>query len=405
MSSEALIDLQAVEKHYDLWTSPAHRLAAALGVAHKVPRRVQALHPIDLSVGRGEVIGLVGRNGAGKSTLLQCIAGTVRPSAGRRIIRGRLAALLELGAGFQPQMTGRENIRLNGLLLGMTQAELRDRTGDIIAFSEIAHAIDQPVRTYSTGMAVRLAFAIATSVDPDILLIDEALSVGDGAFARKSFDRILALRDRGVSIVLCSHSLYHIEAICQRALWIREGQLWRDGPAGEVVTQYRHDLEAVETPAAPIRPDQRADAHLVRIWGVADGRRGTVLPCTSGKTDLSLFVQFRVPPGSVPPHVGVTFAMEGQSVLTSCGTQLQDRRPQVGADGTGFVRLDVPACPFTRGRVQASVYLLCERGLHVHDAAAPAVTFEVAQDDLVQGSMRLPHHWDVDLRATGAEGG
>lgn len=397
MCCDRIVDLRSISKHYDLWTSPAHRLFAALGLSHQSPQRVEALHTMDLTIKKGEVIGLVGRNGAGKSTLLQCIAGTMRPSRGTRIVNGRLAALLELGAGFQPQMTGRENIRLNGLLLGMTSAELNEKTDDIIAFSEISHAIDQPVRTYSTGMAVRLAFAIATSVEPDILLIDEALSVGDGAFARKSFDRILALRDLGVSIILCSHSLYQIEAICDRALWMRDGMLWRDGHAGDVLSEYKNDLETARQKVGLGKPadgtGENVATHLLKVWGVADGISGTILPCKSGKTDISLFVKFQSPPGSAPPHVAVTWCIEGQSVLTSCGTHFDALHPQVNREGIGIVRLDVPDCPFTRGRVQASVHLLCERGLHHYETASPAVTFEVEQEDLVQGWIRLPHHW------------
>ncbi len=188
---DVVIDLQRVSKSYSLEPRPWHRLWNQLSGQPGRGRQHHALHGVDLRIRRGEVVGIVGRNGAGKSTLLQVVCGVLQPSSGERIVRGRVAALLELGAGFNPELTGRENVRLNGPLLGLSTSQVEQRLPGIIDFAGIGEYIDQPVRSYSSGMFMRLAFSMATSVDPDILVIDEALSVGDGAFSRKSFERII----------------------------------------------------------------------------------------------------------------------------------------------------------------------------------------------------------------------
>ena len=205
----------ALGKTFELYTRPVDRLWQLLwGRRRRFSKPFVALNDVSFSLKRGEVLGLVGRNGAGKSTLLQLICGTLQPTAGEVAVNGRVAALLELGAGFNPEFTGRENVFLNAAVMGLSTAEIDARYDEIVSFSGIGDFINQPVKTYSSGMYMRLAFAVATAVDPDILVIDEALSVGDGAFARKSFDRIMALRERGATILFCSHSMYQIEAIC-----------------------------------------------------------------------------------------------------------------------------------------------------------------------------------------------
>lgn len=191
----------------------------------KYGRKHIALEPVSIEIKKGEVLGVIGTNGSGKSTLMQLICGVLEPSSGRVQTNGRIAALLELGAGFNPDFTGRENIFLNAAILGLSHQESNKKIDEIIKFSGVEKFIDQPVKTYSSGMYVRLAFSVATSVDPDILVIDEALSVGDGAFARKSFDRIMSLKQKGCTIVFCSHSIYQVEALCQRVLWLDKGKL------------------------------------------------------------------------------------------------------------------------------------------------------------------------------------
>lgn len=197
-----------------------------------------ALKKISFFVKQGETVGLIGKNGSGKSTMLKLLSRIIYPSEGQIVINGRVAGLLELGAGFQPDFTGRENVFLNASILGFTKKEISSKMDDIIQFSEIGNFIDTPVRNYSSGMYMRLAFSIAISVQPQILLIDEVLSVGDAGFQKKCFDKLNQLKDSGVTIVLVSHSAGTVESFCDRAIWLHDGVLKEDGNAKSVVNSY-----------------------------------------------------------------------------------------------------------------------------------------------------------------------
>ena len=198
----------------------------------------EALRGISFSIQDGEVVGIVGRNGSGKSTILKIIAGVYRPTAGVVKVSGKVGALIELGSGFHPDLTGRENIVLNGLLLGLSKREIQAREQQIVDFADLGEFIDSPLKQYSTGMYVRLGFAIATEVDPDVLLMDEILAVGDGPFQQKCLARVEEFRERGKTIVLVAHSMAAIRKYCQRALLIQEGSLIADGPVDQVVEYY-----------------------------------------------------------------------------------------------------------------------------------------------------------------------
>lgn len=201
-----------------------------------------ALKEVSFKIGDGEVVGIVGRNGSGKSTTLKIIAGVYRPTSGVVRVSGKVAALIELGAGFHPDLTGRENIVLNGLLLGLSKREIRERERRILDFAELGEFIDSPIKQYSSGMTLRLAFAVATEVDPDILLIDEILAVGDAAFQRKCLVRIDEFRRRK-TIVYVSHSAASVRELCSRALLLHEGMLLADGPVNEVMARYEELLQ------------------------------------------------------------------------------------------------------------------------------------------------------------------
>lgn len=197
-----------------------------------------ALRGVTLSIQPGERIGVIGANGAGKSTLFRVIARVRRPTAGRVVLRGQVAPLLELGLGFHGELTGRENVILHGTLMGFSRADMTARLPAIAEFAELEPFIDAPIRTYSTGMSARLAFAVATDVDPDILLVDEALAVGDERFKTKCAERMAHFRDRGKTFLLVSHSLPDVRESCQRAIWIRDGSVVMDGPSDEVCDAY-----------------------------------------------------------------------------------------------------------------------------------------------------------------------
>jgi ABC-2 type transport system ATP-binding protein len=203
-----------------------------------VYRRLVALREVTLDVPPGRALGVIGSNGAGKSTLLRLTAGILQPSRGVVTTRGRVAPIIELGTGFEFELSGRENIFFNGALLGRSWAEMNDRVDEIISFAELESFIDNPIRTYSTGMVARLAFSIATTVEADILLLDEVLSVGDQRFREKCSRRMDAFRDAGVTILFVSHDGEAVERVCDEAIWLRDGRMEAHGPAGEVVRTY-----------------------------------------------------------------------------------------------------------------------------------------------------------------------
>ncbi len=197
-----------------------------------------ALHEVSATIFPGDRVGVIGPNGAGKSTLFRAIARVRRPSSGRVIVRGRVAPLLELGLGFHHELTGRENVVLQGAMMGFSRREMVDRMDSIVRFAELKGFVDAPVRTYSSGMIARLGFSVATDVDPDILLVDEILAVGDARFRAKCYERMGGFRERGKTFLLVSHSLQDVVDTCQRVLWVEEGRVVRDGDAAEVVREY-----------------------------------------------------------------------------------------------------------------------------------------------------------------------
>ncbi|MCX7014988.1 MAG: ABC transporter ATP-binding protein [Candidatus Sumerlaeota bacterium] len=259
---DAVIRIENVGKFYAIYGKPQDRLKQAFWRGRRnffTP--FWALRNVTFEVRRGESVGVVGRNGSGKSTLLQIIAGTLAPTEGEVRVRGRLAALLELGSGFNPEFSGRENVLLNASILGLSRREIDARFPDIAAFADIGQYIDQPVKTYSSGMFARLAFAVAVSVDPDILLVDEILAVGDIGFQQKCVARMRGMRERGLTLIYVSHSPDSVKSVCQKALFLHAGQPMFFGPADQTVDLYlshvreqsnREALEAQGELSAPV---------------------------------------------------------------------------------------------------------------------------------------------------------
>lgn len=241
MSSDAIIQVNQVGKVFPIYQKSHHRLMQMLSPRARKGqwfREFHALDAVSFTVGRGESVGIVGRNGSGKSTLLQIICGTLAASTGSAVVNGRVAALLELGAGFNPEFTGRENVYVYGAVLGLARREIEERFSEITEFADIGEFIDQPVKTYSSGMFVRLAFAVAINVTPDVLVVDEALAVGDAKFQAKCFARLRELREQGTSILFVSHSTEQIVTHCDRAVLLDGGRLLMDGAPKEVVHHY-----------------------------------------------------------------------------------------------------------------------------------------------------------------------
>jgi len=264
-SNDLAISVSGLGKLYNLYQRPQDRLKHAIGwrFGRHYGRAFWALRHVSFEVRRGETFGVIGRNGSGKSTLLQILAGILQPTEGSLQVNGRVAALLELGSGFNPEFTGRENIYLNGAILGISSQPMAKQVDQIIEFADIGDFIDQPVKLYSSGMFVRLAFAVAAGVDADILLIDEALAVGDVFFRQKCYQRMEALRQKGVSIILVSHAMNEVEQFCERALMLDNGEIQFLGSAVEAVKRY-YLLEQGMIPekSEPAPPAESAPAHF-----------------------------------------------------------------------------------------------------------------------------------------------
>jgi lipopolysaccharide transport system ATP-binding protein len=273
------IELQNVFKRYAIFSKPEDRLKQMVvprlqrlvrATPGKYFREFSAVNDVSLTVGKGETIGIIGRNGSGKSTLLQLIVGTLTPTSGTVSVHGRIAALLELGAGFNPEFTGRENVYVNGAILGFSREEMDEKFESITAFANIGEFIERPVKTYSSGMFVRLAFAVATAVEPDILVVDEALAVGDEAFQRKCFARIEAIKERGGTILFVSHGAQTIVQLCDRAVLMEAGQNILEGEPKLVVGQYQRLVNASDGGAAKIKAEILAMGGFARVAPVLE---------------------------------------------------------------------------------------------------------------------------------------
>lgn len=411
-NSAAAIRAHKLSKCYQLYPHPRDRLKQFLwphrwwGV-RQYYRELWALRDIDLIVSPGEVVGIVGQNGSGKSTLLQLICGTLTPTHGEVRVNGRIAALLELGAGFNSEFTGRENVLMSAAIMGLNQAEIADRIEDIIDFSGVRDFIDQPVKTYSSGMYVRLAFSVAINVDPDILVIDEALSVGDGAFARKSFSRIMQMRDAGKTILFCSHSLFQVESLCARALWINQGKIVMDAESAQVVSAYQAFLDKItlngnletrvfskEAPA----PEKHVvgSAHLEKVKLQVEDSNTQDAILTSGQSNIMIGVTFASDPSLPCPNVAMTLQAKDGRTITSAATWEDHFTVQRTSMGTGQVRLRLDQLPLLKGEYLVNVYLLCERGLHIYDSAEGVATLQIKQIGRLQGYFAIPHQWEND---------
>ena len=406
MSSEFAIQARQLGKCYNLYEREADRLKQLLwGRWRRTDkpyyREFWALKDVNFAIAPGEVVGIVGRNGAGKSTLLQMVCGTLQPSSGELQVRGRVAALLELGAGFNPDFTGRENIYMNAAILGLSRSQVDERLEDILAFADIGDFIGQPVKTYSSGMFMRLAFAVATSVDPDILVIDEALSVGDGAFARKSFDRIMALKDAGKTILFCSHSMYQVESLCSRAMWIENGKLRMTGAAADVTSAYQTSLNASSSPtkeqfdfagkSAPQAP--AGGGRINRIYATVHGLSGREVDIVSGETDLQITLDFSVDPALPVPSVAFGFSDANKLTVSSVLSRSDGVQLQMDSNGHGQATVLFPRVPLLKGRYAVTGFLACENAVHVYEQVEHTLILNVTQKGLEQGLVTMPHAW------------
>lgn len=409
-SDDTAIRVSSLSKCYHLYDNPRDRLKQFVlprfrrvaGQAQKQYfREFWSLRDISFEVKKGETLGIIGKNGAGKSTLLQILCGTLTPTSGMVETSGRVAALLELGAGFNPEFTGRENVYMNASVLGLSHSEIDKRIDEIISFADIGLFIDQPVKTYSSGMFVRLAFSIATSVDPDILVIDEALSVGDGAFSRKSFDRIMKIRDAGKTVLFCSHSLYQVEAICDRAIWLNDGKMQEIDMPAKVVMAYNNFLEqgsnkpglALEASIIEEHPICSGTARITDIIVKVDGQSGSNLNVISKVSRIEIQVGFITDINLPNPSVAVMFTDMNGRQIASAGTANDKVGLIVTPSGKGRAIIIYEKFALLKGSYWVYAFLMCEKGIHIYQMADMAAKLSVFQRDLEVGIVSLPHIW------------
>lgn len=389
----AAIEVSHISKGYPLYHRRRDRVRDLLLPGRRdAGTTFWALRDVSFQVSPGSTLGVVGDNGAGKSTLLSIAAGIVRPTEGEIHVRGRVATLMELGAGFNPDFTGRENVYMGGAVMGYSKAQMDRLLPAIEAFAELGEFFDRPVKIYSSGMYVRLAFALAVTVDPDILVVDEVLAVGDQYFQKKCIDRIEEFRRAGKTMLFCSHHLYYIRQICDQALWLRDGRVEMLGPASEVAEAYQtyvRSRRAQETLRAPQGPD-RAMARILSVT-VTDERGGARGQFVTGETAL-VRVRFEVDDPGRAVHVGVHIARNDQVECLATATHFGQVTPIVEGT-TGSVALRLKQLPLLSGLYEVSVALLDEHGLHLYDARHATAEFVVISTRRESGLFLPDYEW------------
>jgi len=364
---------------------------------------VPALVDVSFQVDPGETLGIVGPNGSGKSTLLKLLAGIVRPTQGSVTVEGRLGALLELGAGFHPEISGRENIEINGLLLGLTRRQIAQRFDEIVRFAELEEFLDAPLKTYSSGMAVRLGFSIAAHSDPDVLLVDEVLAVGDERFAHRCLEKFAEFERAGKTLLLVSHDLALVAEHCRRALWLDGGRLLADGPAAETVARYRERVAQEEGKGRLEEGERRGDAETRgRGEGIGSGAAtieqvrlldGAGKPAGRVRSGEAARLEMEVDaPSPLSDFVfGFALTTVAGSVVFGTNTDLEGFQPAQFA-GRAVVGLEIPSLTLAPG-----VYCV-DTAIHARDGAPydyrrDVLRFEVTADRGTAGVWSPPRRW------------
>ena len=367
-----------------------------------------ALSDVSLRVEQGEALGIVGHNGAGKSTLLKILSRITEPTAGRIEIWGRVGALLEVGTGFHPELTGRENVFLNGRILGMSHEEVRRQFDDIVAFSGVESFLDVPVKRYSSGMSVRLAFAVASSLRSDVLIVDEVLAVGDAQFQQKCMGRMADVAAEGRTVLFVSHNLAAVQALCTRAVLLDHGRLVTSGAPEAIIHEYLSRMEtsgAQEEPGVALlerTPDGVLRPHLRSLTILPDGRMGASDTVLTGAC-VTLEVGLAGTEELTQPHVGVSFWTETGTLVATATTQMSAATKLAGGD-PGRYRLTISALPLLPGRYWVDVGVRESGTEHYIDLATRAAWVNVLGADVYgsgvlptsgEGLVYLRHAWTV----------
>jgi ABC-type polysaccharide/polyol phosphate transport system ATPase subunit len=364
---------------------------------------VLALDHVSLAVEPGEAVGLVGRNGSGKTTLLRLLAGIIKPTAGTVEVGGRVASLLELGAGFQPEFTGRENVYLNGSIYGLKRSYIREQMDEIVAFAELERFIDLPMRIYSSGMFMRLGFAVAAHLSADVLLLDEVFAVGDEAFQQKCFGKIFEFKQRGGTIVFVSHDATAVERLCERALLLRNGRVEFDGPTHDAIVRYHRLLAAERDPA-----ERQAG---LREWGSGEARIVEVELLSDEGADRRQFLagepfslRLRIESERPLPAPRLTYELRNEAgLLLAAGVQDTSELGWEERAGERTLRFDVDRLPLADGRFQLRFGLSDSTGQRLYHWLDDAARFLVYPDGEARGVVRLEGSWRTEEIESAAE--
>jgi lipopolysaccharide transport system ATP-binding protein len=360
---------------------------------------VHALAPIDLTIPKGTTFGVIGDNGAGKSTLLKLLAGTLSPTTGTLHIEGRKSAILELGSGFHPEFSGLENIQLACSLLGLSAAETAERTPEIIAFSELGVAIHRPVKSYSSGMFVRLAFSVITSIDPDVLIVDEALSVGDALFQKKSMDRMMKFRDQGRTLVFCSHNLYQVKELCEKAIWLESGVVMGMGESARVVDDYQDSVRQRQKAYSGSRaaPDAEATGDVYLTEVVLEGGIDTPEEIPLYQTGDHFAIRVEADIGARPAddvHIGLVLIRNDGLQVYGVSTLIDQLGLYPVADQRYGARLVFNPINLLSGDYALEAWLIDRSGLHVYDSRPICCQFRVRHESSEVGIVKMSHRWE-----------
>lgn len=400
-SLEPVIQARGLGKSYQIYHKPIDRLKQMLFRGKKnFYEEFWALRNVDFDVYPGETVGIIGRNGAGKSTLLQLVCGTIAPTSGEIGVRGRVAALLELGSGFNPEFTGRENVFLNAALMGMSDEETSERYEAIERFADIGDFIDQPVRMYSSGMHARLAFAVAIHCDPEVLIVDEILAVGDAAFQRKCIERFYQIRDSGCTILFVSHDPYMVKTICRRAIYLDQGQRRAYGDAEDVIDRYTADLDRAQAPTVvsevePVlaaMPDSPFRILDVALLDENDQERDEF---QTGET-FKLRMRYRATSDVFPDKVSFVMNLYRSDTLYICGTTtLMEGMEPFDAQSEGEVVVHFPQSQLLAGEYMFRVAVNDHVGLGIFAEAKYICPMRVRDSFQAVGLVSLKRQWEV----------
>ena len=405
--SEAVISLSHITKIYKLYDRPQDRFKETFSLTHKkYSKDFYALRDISFAIKRGESVGFVGKNGSGKSTLLKILTGVLSETSGVKNINGRISALLELGAGMNQDFTGMENIYLNGTIMGIPREEMEKRVDSIVQFADIGEFIHQPVKTYSSGMFVRLAFAVAIHVDPEILIVDEALAVGDTRFQMKCMDKFMEFMQAGKTILFVSHDINMIKRFCSRAIWINEGDLIMDGETDVVTDKYNDFLKSgltleeyqaltdVETPQEAAPQEETAEHTIAEVERVVmRNSRGEEISEIRQGEDVTLEVTYQVYEEQVnEPVLGVAIRSIDHEYICGLNTLLDGQKIS-WKKGQNTAILVYEGFNLTGGNYYFDVALFDRTATVNFDYKSQIKKFFVRMDYIAEGIVVLNHHW------------